>query len=404
MGRIDFTAKTKRIIASRSGYRCSFPECDNSTIGPGVKASDVVTNGVASHIYAASPGGPRGTGGLTEKELSSVENGIWLCDNHARIVDANRGAKYPPEVLLSYKALQEARIARELQDIDAPMGWAHEVVVRESPLFRVNTRLCLGKLTLIAGNNGTGKSALCGWIASIHNLEHMWRWHKDKKKNPRIQILLKYYFPSSREIEMTVSEEGFVSYSLDGVRLTMNPQPLRVVYPRSPIQPDLPKNDELKMMAAILRISTSDVLNVVPEVERHEHAACRNISLKTVGQGRRRLMLDFHGCPSGLSFSDLSAGQKERVIVEFAAGVARSFGVFQPTLLIIDEVVSMFYETWFEELTPFFIDAKIPYQTIVTIPTRKLDIAKLKWLGWEVVRTRGTIPALEVDQNIRTPE
>ncbi len=91
--RLDFSDRTKRIIAARAGYRCSFPGCRKPTVGPGGRPEEFISTGVAAHIFSAAPGGPRGQGGLTTQDLVRPENGIWLCENHARLVDANRGSQ-----------------------------------------------------------------------------------------------------------------------------------------------------------------------------------------------------------------------------------------------------------------------------------------------------------------------
>jgi hypothetical protein len=52
--REEFSDDTKRIIAQRAGYRCSFPNCDRVTIGPGKAFDDVILVGEAAHIYSAS--------------------------------------------------------------------------------------------------------------------------------------------------------------------------------------------------------------------------------------------------------------------------------------------------------------------------------------------------------------
>src|ERR1035438_105353 len=98
-------------IASRAGYRCSFLGCDESTIGPGAGAEDIERKGVAAHIFSASTGprGPRGTGGLTAEQRSKASNGIWLCEDHGKIVDTDKGKNYPAPVLQAWKALQEIR-------------------------------------------------------------------------------------------------------------------------------------------------------------------------------------------------------------------------------------------------------------------------------------------------------
>jgi hypothetical protein len=80
--RENFPATVKEVIAVRAGYRCTFPECDNVTIGPGSAPGQIASVGVACHIYSASPNGPRGQGGLSPDQLKSAENGFWACSNH----------------------------------------------------------------------------------------------------------------------------------------------------------------------------------------------------------------------------------------------------------------------------------------------------------------------------------
>jgi hypothetical protein len=79
-------------VAGRCAYRCSFPGCDKPTIGPGARSNQTALTGNAAHIFSASPGGapPRGQGNLTEEQLLSPENAIWMCSDHASYVDTNR--------------------------------------------------------------------------------------------------------------------------------------------------------------------------------------------------------------------------------------------------------------------------------------------------------------------------
>lgn len=48
--RIEFLEATKRILAGRSGYHCSHPNCDMITIGPGDKHDQTSSVGEAAHI------------------------------------------------------------------------------------------------------------------------------------------------------------------------------------------------------------------------------------------------------------------------------------------------------------------------------------------------------------------
>lgn len=86
--RDDFTMGVKRILAHRAGHCCSRPSCRALTAGPSEEGPDALANiGVASHITAASPAGPRFDAALSVEERCSAANGIWLCQNHAKEID-----------------------------------------------------------------------------------------------------------------------------------------------------------------------------------------------------------------------------------------------------------------------------------------------------------------------------
>jgi len=72
-----------------------------------------VNLGVAAHINAASPGGPRYRSDLTDRQRHSAANGIWLCQIHAKEVD-NDEAVFPEHLLRVWKQLAETDAAQEL--------------------------------------------------------------------------------------------------------------------------------------------------------------------------------------------------------------------------------------------------------------------------------------------------
>ena len=71
-------------------------------IEPATEQSDAAVIAQKSHIYAISTAGPRGTAGLTEKELNSHENLILLCPTHHALVDA-QPETYTAEILKKWK-------------------------------------------------------------------------------------------------------------------------------------------------------------------------------------------------------------------------------------------------------------------------------------------------------------
>jgi hypothetical protein len=70
-----------------------------------------VNVGVAAHITAASQGGPRFDPSLTESQRASHENGIWLCQNCAKLID-NDVLAYPATLLQAWKREAEENAAR----------------------------------------------------------------------------------------------------------------------------------------------------------------------------------------------------------------------------------------------------------------------------------------------------
>jgi hypothetical protein len=105
--RDDFPAAVKTQCAARAGYVCSNPNCQQPTSGPS-ESDKVVTNvGVAAHISAASPEGPRFDHRLSSEQRRSLENAIWLCQRCAKAVDDDP-VTYPVAMLRTWRTGAEA--------------------------------------------------------------------------------------------------------------------------------------------------------------------------------------------------------------------------------------------------------------------------------------------------------
>ena len=109
----DFPMRVKRKLAASVGYRCSRPDCRASTAGPCDSDAPAVNEGVAAHITAAAPAGPRYDPSLTNQQRASYENGIWLCQNCAVLIDRDID-RFPVTVLRRWKKAAEDRASREL--------------------------------------------------------------------------------------------------------------------------------------------------------------------------------------------------------------------------------------------------------------------------------------------------
>ena len=132
--RHDFPPGVKELLAKRVGQRCSNLGCRHPTSGPHEDRGKAVNLGVAAHITAASPDGPRFDGSLTPAQRTSPENGIWLCQTCAKLVD-NDPARYTVELLHDWKAEAEQAAARALERKAAVMAGREQVFARMERLM-----------------------------------------------------------------------------------------------------------------------------------------------------------------------------------------------------------------------------------------------------------------------------
>lgn len=140
MMRDDFAPKVVDLLAKRVGFLCSRPGCGQPTSGPQVDAAKSINIGVAAHITAASPNGPRYDSALSPEQRGGIENGIWLCQTCGKLVDSDP-TRYPAPLLQAWKQLAEDRAIRDIED-----GRRSSRVSVEASLDRLTTELALRNL------------------------------------------------------------------------------------------------------------------------------------------------------------------------------------------------------------------------------------------------------------------
>lgn len=152
--RDDFPMAVKETLARRVGVRCSNPQCRKPTSGPQEDPSQAVNIGVAAHITAASPGGPRYDLSLSSEERRSATNGIWLCQNCAKLVD-NDENRYPVDILREWKA-QSEEAARQALETNPPSSAQIMPQMDEWKKSISEASYCLGYYARWYGNIGSG--------------------------------------------------------------------------------------------------------------------------------------------------------------------------------------------------------------------------------------------------------
>lgn len=127
--RDDFSMAVKRQLAERAGYRCSYLGCGKPTIGPSDERPDATSSiGVAAHIAAAAPGkgARRYLADMTSEERSGLDNGIWMCQDHGKIVDTDE-TRFSIAVLKKWRLVAEA-VAKIMME----RNWTYERALEAS--------------------------------------------------------------------------------------------------------------------------------------------------------------------------------------------------------------------------------------------------------------------------------
>ena len=155
--RDEFTSRTISDVARAVSYRCSNPGCQRSTVGANAAQDGIINLGVAAHITAASPGGPRYNESIDAETRREKNNCIWLCQDCAKLIDSDPH-HFTEKLLQEWKRTAQERTFRELL---APRRGTKNV---EEELNRIEAELnaqgAADRQSFIAESQGLRQAAL----------------------------------------------------------------------------------------------------------------------------------------------------------------------------------------------------------------------------------------------------
>ncbi|MCK6505732.1 hypothetical protein L6R53_20455 [Myxococcota bacterium] len=394
--REDFKTATKATLAKRAGYRCSFPGCGQLTVGPGDRSDESSGTGVAAHIYSAAPGGPRGRGGLSPDELRSAENGIWLCENHGRLVDNNEGRTYPASELLGYKMLHEAKVRREHAGYGSPFGWIAAVELTHAPVIATPARIDFGQATVFLGGEGSGKTAVTEWLMGMSDAAALWRWEAS-----RLEYSVVFHTPEEHRVDIRAIPHGGTILFVDGKKTAVRPfkfEWLRNV--RKDPRFDRPAS-VLGRLAEHLNVTTAELRNLFGAVGEHPWSTVTRLWTETAtgenDEGEllswEQLYCDVEGTKEGLPFEALSASEQSRVLLELLLAKGELVAAFAPTMVLVEWEETSLDRGWTRHYMERLAAHRMRYQLVVI--TR--SYCDLEWANWTRVRFVGTLHDVKIE-------
>ena len=309
-----------------------------------------MSTGIAGHIYSAAEGGPRGQGNLSPDQLADIENALFLCANHAHIIDVNRGTDYPPERLFSFKTAHESIISFEQRGVAVGFGWLQSVTIEESPVFARGSTLHLARTTVVLGGNASGKTALFEWLAGSGDISLLKRWSALSKHRGRTQVRFEAVTPLPMNWTIRVFGESNIKFEMDGQAVPrLNLAHVFVYASERPRQ--MPEETTSNYLARWLRIDPAHIHNIVNSLAMRSGFCVHNPRFVT-REDHEALVMDLDGTVPGLAFKDLSSSEQIQVVIELAVEIARFEAERKPTMLLID-CMAGFDRATFQEYLEF---------------------------------------------------
>ncbi len=406
--RADFSRAVKIELAKRSAYRCCFPDCDRTTTGPSQGRDDSVTTGIAAHIFSAQDNGPRGSGGLSFEARQSIENAIWLCAEHAIRIDKNNGMEFPASSLYAYKRIHEEKNRRERDGIAAKIGWIHSLAIDRAPIFRTPAEFQFGKVTVLKGDNQSGKTALCDWLQGISDPNALIRW-ADPQRPGNLSFEITYLDPLRQKLRVRVQSRDEIEYFVNGEPVPFDLTPIRFVRLKdlrpSPLSDGLPPMTDLEFLSKTLSVNPALVRNMLPLVGIQGNSTVGGLRLDHLPDGSIRVWTDVQGTSPGLSLQkQLSGSERSRVLIEIAAVFARYSAKRVPTVLLLDWAAKSLGSKWMSRVIEFLSSEENLFQTIIERVTNDLggcDTARVIFLKGNMTDvTIGSSPSQSTQNSV----
>lgn len=101
-----FHRRSETHLGSQSGLPLFKPRLSGTPSGPQIDATKALNVGVAAHITSAAEGGPRHNPLLSPEERRHPDNGIWLCQNCAKLID-NDTSRYTEKLIRAWREIAE---------------------------------------------------------------------------------------------------------------------------------------------------------------------------------------------------------------------------------------------------------------------------------------------------------
>lgn len=333
INRDDFSVSVKRILAERAGFLCSHPNCKIPTVYPsvsnGAKSESI---GVACHIAAAAPGGPRYDALMTPEQRSSINNGIWLCQLHARAIDSDEKA-YPVELLHSWKLLHEDWVSRCAVQQSLCPNYLKSIRLIDCGRLQGTHDFLVYKNNVFYNSDSIGKSMIFDLLSGLFTREHIDRWLYGKKPQP---FICEFTFVERQEeiiYKEVLQDGGRLDFYVNGHSIPDVRPKFNMIYLAKGFTSY--KNFDAEI-PEFLGITVEQYVQLVDYIHINQKYFVRDI---TFDEEKQTLISVRDGIY--VQYDILSGSERQRFLIEMAFQLAKISAMQISTLFVIDK--SCFY-------------------------------------------------------------
>ena len=355
--RDDFSNTVKRLLAQRAGYICSFPNCNKITSFPSITENEkAINNGVASHITAAAPNGPRYDSRLSEEERSSFSNGIWLCTEHSFLIDKDYSS-YSAEELREWKKIHEEEVLNRAKLGITLRNRLKKITIIDFGQMKGTHTFNVYKNSIFYSPKPIGKSMIFDLMSALFGLKHENRWYKKFNKPVSISKFLFLIDSNELEYEFKIFSTNNIQFELNGQKIFKPNSKFNMIYLTND---NRFSNDFEADVKSALNIEKRVLSSLIDYINGNEKFFIKGIKLKN-----EDVYVLFR--EDYISYDNLCSSEKERLFLEIAIQLAKKNSLEAGTILVLDKTSFLTLDREnYQEMIDKLVSDENNFQVVIT--------------------------------------
>ncbi|WP_433763654.1 hypothetical protein [Flavobacterium ginsenosidimutans] len=344
MPRDEFLASTKRELAQRAGYLCSI--CSAITVGPSHEnETSVSLTGQAAHISAASggAGSRRYDLTLTTEQRKSMDNGIWLCNNHATLIDRDEET-YTVQYLKNIKHDHEEKIRLKQLGVNVEKGLVSKIELSNFGQISSTVTLNFTDRNIIYGDNGVGKTLILELIGSLSDKSYLDRWTNERRTKVNSFCNIHYIKKQTDKFSISIDRQNRLSYSFNNAVMPFLLPTMSILYISESYwdflsairREEREKKSTISLISSYFKLTENELINIIGSISRDKKLFFNDIDYD---KEDHEILIRFNGPRNEFyrSFRSLSNGEQLRVLLEITIKIAHYYSKFNSTILLIEK-------------------------------------------------------------------